>query len=207
MSWSTRRSRASPAKPPRTSSARTTTSLPRSGCARIRRGGSAGARNRHAPVVRGRRNRTERPAADLSGLEGRLPRQGRAQPRRLRHLAGHHRAARSAREPEAHPGSAVPLAEDGSGRATDRRSGARFQQHPGDHPRQRRAAAGVPPQGSIHRGDHRRGHPRHAARQGPHRPPARVRAGACSTRRRWTSTSWSAKSCGCSAGPWARRSG
>ena len=37
--------------------------------------------------------------------------------------------------------SAVPLAEDGSGRPADRRHRARLQQHPGDHPRQRRAAA------------------------------------------------------------------
>ena len=149
---------------------------PRSGRARVRRGRPAGARERQAPGVRRRGDRTGRPAADLSRVEGRLPRQGRAEPRRLRHLARHHRAARRAREPEAHPGSAVPLAEDGGGRPADRRARARLQQHPRDHPRQRRAAAGLPAQGSVHRRDRQRGAPRHAARQGPHRPPAGVLA-------------------------------
>jgi CheY-like chemotaxis protein len=50
----------------------------------------------------------------------------------------HHRAART--ENLKRTGSAVPIAEDGSGRAADWRSGARLQQHPRDHPRQHRAA-------------------------------------------------------------------
>ena len=106
----------------------------------IRAGRQGRARERQADVVRGRGHELLRHAG-LPGHEGRLSRQGRQDPRHLRHLARHHRAARGAGLARADAAGAVPIAEDGSGRPADRRHRARLQQHPDGDPRQPRAAA------------------------------------------------------------------
>ena len=82
--------------PPGCRSARTTSSSirkkPRAASWKTTRS----ARQRHGDVVRGRGDERGRHAG-LPGHQGRLPRQRRPDPRHLRHLARHHRAAHGAR--------------------------------------------------------------------------------------------------------------